>query len=172
MATKRNRSGKVVTMSYDALNRETNRAVPANAAGNYARTLTSTYDLASRKWDLTADGQTLRNRYDTAGRLYQVQDSLLNALGGTIGNVNYGYDAASNRTSIAFDASQGTWTTTSTYDTGERLSTVVNAGSTLAQYAYDPLSRLTNTTFSDSTSFGYAYEPDADLQTLTHSYTG
>ena len=172
MTTKRNRSGKVVTMSYDALNRETNRAVPANAAGNYARTLTSTFDLAYRKWDLTADGQTLRNRYDGAGRLNQVQDSLLNALGGTIGNVNYGYDVASNRTSVAYDASQGTWTANSTYDTGERLSTVVNNGSTLAQFAYDPLSRLTSTTFLDSTSVGYAYEPDDDLQTLTHNYTG
>jgi RHS repeat-associated protein len=109
--------------------------------------------------------------YDTAGRLNQVQDSLLNALGGTIGNVGYGYDAASNRTSVAFDASQGTWTTTSTFDTGERLASVVNAGATLAQFGYDPLARLTGTTFLDSSSVGYAYETDDDLQTLTQNFT-
>jgi RHS repeat-associated protein len=172
LTLKTNRSGKTITMVFDALNRETTRTVQANAASNYARTLATNYDLASRKWDVTADGQTLRHRYDTAARLLQVQDSLLNALGGTIGNVDYAYDSASNRTSVNFSASQGTWAATYNYDTAERLATVVNGASTLAQFGYDPLSRMTSTAFLDSTSVGLAYEADDDLQTLTHNFTG
>jgi RHS repeat-associated protein len=172
--TKRNRSGITVTMVYDALNRETSRTVPDNPAytGNYARTLTTNYDLASRKWDVTADGQTLRNRYDSAKRLDRVEDSLLNALGGTIGNVNYTYDAASNRKSVNFAASQGGWSTTFNYDTGERLWQITQGASTIAQFGFDALSRLTSATYVDTTSMTRTYEPDDDLQSLTHTYNG
>jgi hypothetical protein len=115
-------------MLYDALNRETSRSVPDNAGvpGNFARTLSSTYDLASRPWNTTADGQTLRSRYDAAGRLLRVEDSLLNALGGTIGNVEYTYDPASNRKTMLFYTSGTSWTQTYHYDTGERLYQIKN----------------------------------------------
>ena len=172
MTSKRNRSGKTITMLFDALNRETSRTVPANAAGNYARTLTTAYDLASRKWALTADGQTLQQGYDTAARLTSVNDSLLNALGSNVGNVSYAYDAASNRTLVSFTAAAGTWGATYNYDAGERLSSVTNGGSTLAQYAYDPLSRMSTTSYLDSTSVGFAYEADDDVQSITHNFNG
>jgi RHS repeat-associated protein len=174
VTSKRNRSGLTIAMAYDGLNRETSRAVPDNAGvpGNFARTLTSTYDLASKPWDTTADGQTLRSRYDTAGRLQRVEDSLLNALGASLGNVEYTYDAASNRKTMLFYASQGTWTQTYNYDTGERLYQIKNGATTIAQYGYDPLSRLQSVSLVDTTSIGRSYEADDDLATLTHTYTG
>ncbi|MFX8569866.1 hypothetical protein ABTM09_20465, partial [Acinetobacter baumannii] len=85
------------------LNREIERDVPANAKGHFARTLTSTYDLASRKWAQTvvdtetgtSTTQTLQNGYDSAKRLTSVGDSLLNGLGTNIGNLGYAYDSNS-----------------------------------------------------------------------------
>lgn len=170
--SKRNRSGKSLAMAYDVLNRETTRTVPANAAGNYARTLTTTYDLASRKWAATADGQTLQHSYDTAGRLSGITDSLLNTLGSGIGNVSYGYDSASNRASTTFSAAQGSWTTTYVYDAAERLATVKNGTTTFATLGYDPLSRPSTLSYLDTSSVTYTYEPDDDLQSIVHNFTG
>jgi hypothetical protein len=75
----------------------------------------------------------LQQGFDTAGRLTTVNDSLLNALGANIGNVSYGYDAASNRTLVNFTAAAGARGATYNYDAGERLFSVTNGSSTLAQ---------------------------------------
>lgn len=172
---KTNRSGLAIGFSFDALNRETSRSVPDNPGvpGNYARTLTSTYDLASRKYDTTADGQTLQHRYDGTGRLNLIGDTQLNALGASVGNVSYSYDASSNRASVGFTAvTQGTWTAGYDYDAGERLWHITAGASTLATYGYDALSRVTSTGYYDATSVALTYEADDDLATLTHTYSG
>ena len=54
LTAKRNRDGKSLAMVYDTLNRLTERDTPANASGHYQRTLTQTYDLASRPWSQQA----------------------------------------------------------------------------------------------------------------------
>jgi hypothetical protein len=141
--------------------------------GNYERTLTSSYDLASRPYDQGADGQTLRSRYDAAGRLLRVEDTLLNTLGANVGNVEYTYDPASNRQTMLFRTGGGTsWTQTYTYDNGERLFQLKNGTTVLAQYGYDPLARLTSLAYLDTSSAARTYEPDDDLATLTHTYNG
>ncbi len=172
LTSKRNRNGKTISTAYDDLNRETSRTVPANAAGHYARTLTTNYDLASRKWDVTADGQTLKHRYDNAGRLNQVQDSLLNALGSTVGNVTYTYNAAGSRETVTAYSLGSSWAPTYTYDNGERLDTITSGATPLADYAYDPLSRVGTLSYFDGTSTAYTYENDDDLQSLTQTYSG
>ena len=110
-------------MAFDDLNRETTRTVPddPNRPGSYARTLTTNYDLAGRKWDVTADSQTLKHRYDAAGRLDYVDDTWL----GTSNNrVDYGYDAAGNRTMMTWPGGRnrrgGTPTSTTKRPPGRR----------------------------------------------------
>jgi RHS repeat-associated protein len=168
---KRNRSGYSISMAYDALNREYNRAVPANANG-YARTLATTYDRASRKIAITADGQTLTNAYDTAGRASGIADSLLNSLGTGDGNVTYTFDASSNRSSIAFPTTGNAWTGSYNYDAGERLYQLVASGFTLENLQYDNLGRMSQIAFLDGTTATYGYEIDDDLLSLAHVYNG
>lgn len=175
MLSKRNRDGLSITWNatdYDALNRELNRHIPANAAGNFARTLSTSYDLASRKWDVTADGQTLQHRYDTAGRLTSVNDTLLAALGSNIGLVSYAYDAAGNRSSEQVYTAGTSWGPTYNYDDAERLYSVISGGSSIASYILDPLSHRTSATLLDNTTVGYLYWPNGDLRTLTDSWNG
>ncbi len=168
---KRNRSGYTVSMAYDALNREYNRNVPANTNG-YARTLTTTYDLASRKIAITADGQTLMNFYDTAGRTNSISDSLLNSLGANVGNVGYTYDASGNRSTLAFTSAGSNWTGGYSYDAGERLYQLTAGPTTLSTFQYDNLGRASQIAYLDGTTVAIGYEIDDDLQTLTHAYNG
>ncbi|MDO9453783.1 MAG: hypothetical protein Q7J29_13100 [Stagnimonas sp.] len=173
VTAKRNRSGQTIGFAFDALNRETARTVPATADG-FARTLTTSYDLASRKWDITADGQSLRNRYDTAGRPNFVGDSLLNSLGssGTAGNISYTYDGSSNRSGFTVFANDSTWTPSYVYDDASRLQQVHSAGTNLALYSLNPLSQRKSTTLLDGSSIAYDYFPNSDLKTLTHTWSG
>lgn len=164
LTSKRNRTGKSITFAYDALNRETTRTVPANAAGLYARTLTTNYDLASRKWDLTAESQTLKHRYDTAGRLDTVEDALI-----TVGKLDYEYDKAGNRTQLKVLSSPA-YVLDYAYDALNRMDTVKESGaaSFLADYTYDTLSRRDFATWGNGTTADPGYEEDDDLASLRH----
>ena len=168
VTSKRNRSGQSLTFVFDALNRETTRNVPANTLGHFARTLTTGYDLASRKWDVTVvesplTNQTLSHRYDAAGRVDYVDDSFL---GGT-NRLDYGFDAADNRTSVVYP---GGTTVAYTFDSLNRMDTVTEGGLVLADYDWNTLSlrdlvKLNANAFSMDPS----YEPDDDLASLVHS---
>jgi len=166
VTAKRNRSGISLAFVFDDLNRETTRTVPDNpaVAGNLARTLTTSYDLAGRSWDATADSQTLSQRYDAAGRLDYVDDSYL---GASNNRVNPGYDAAGNRTSLVYP---GGTSVAFTFDALNRLDTVTEGGVTLADYDWDTLSRrdlvrLDNNAFSSD----LGYEADDDLSSIVHT---
>lgn len=173
--SRRNRDGVTITYQFDALNRETFRTVPANLAGNFARTLTSTYDLAGRKWDLTADGQTLKHRYDTAGRLDTVDDTLLeslNALDPLLGKLDYDYDKNGNRALLSVTGGASSYAVVDGYDTINRLTTVqekiAGVSTTQATYQYDTLSRRDFVTWGNGVTTDYVYEDDDDLSSLTH----
>src|SRR6185436_15096811 len=122
------------------------------------------YDLASRKYDLTADSQTISHRYDAAGRLDYVTDSTL----GATNMIDYGYDAADNRNLLAWP---GGGSLTYTYDALNRMDTVTDDGAVqLANYDWDPLSRRDIVSYNTSAfSNDLSYEADDDLSTLTHS---
>ncbi|HEY7641619.1 MAG TPA: RHS repeat-associated core domain-containing protein [Steroidobacteraceae bacterium] len=164
VASKKTRSAALISFAFDALNRETTRTVPNNPLGHFARTLTTSYDLASRKWDLTADGQTISHRYDAAGRLDYVTDSLL----GATNTIDYGYDAADNRNLLAWP---GGGSLTYTYDALNRMDTVTdNGGVQLANYDWDPLSRRDLVSYNaGGFSNDISYDADDDLASLTHS---
>jgi YD repeat-containing protein len=163
ITSKRNRSGAVITYVFDDLNRETTHNVPANSLGHFARTLTNTFDLAGRKYDATADGQTISHRYDAAGWVDFVTDSYLAPTGTT----DYGYDAAGNRTTLVYP---GGTTVAYTYDALNRMDTVTEGGVQLADYDWDVLSRRDLTKLNNNAfSMDYAYEDDDDLATLAHT---
>jgi RHS repeat-associated protein len=168
--TKTNRSGNTITYSFDAMNHEYQRQVPANVNGHFSRTLTETYDLLGRKYLATADSQTLTFNFDSAGRLGSVVDSIL-------GTVGYGYDAASNRTQITWpDGYYATYA----YDALNRVCKVKeNAATTcaasdpisslVAQYTWDTLSRRQSLAFGNSVTTGWNYFSDSALSSLTHT---
>jgi len=166
VTAKRNRSGISLAFVFDDLNRETTRTVPDNpaVAGNLARTLTTSYDLAGRSWDATADSQTLSQRYDAAGRLDYVDDSYL---GASNNRVNPGYDAAGNRTSLVYP---GGTSVAFTFDALNRLDTVTEGGVTIADYDWDTLSRRDLVRLDNNgLSADYGYEADDDLSSIVHT---
>jgi len=161
--SKRNRDGKNITMTFDDLNREITRTVPANLLGHFARSLPTSYDLASRKWDATADSQTLSYRYDTAGRLDYVDDSTL----GAANRIDSVYDAAGNRTGLNYP---GGTSVSFSYDALNRLDIVTESGLTLADYDWDTLSRRDLVKFNNSSfSQDFSFSTDDNLSSLSHT---
>ncbi len=161
--SRRNRSSAVITSIFDDINRETTRGVPANSLGHFARTLTNTYDLAGRRYDASADGQSISHRYDAVGRVDTVTDSLLSPTG----TADYGYDAAGNRTTLIYPS--GTQVTFS-YDALNRLNAAMEGGVTLADYDWDVLSRrdLMRRNNSAITS-DFDYKDNDDLEAISHT---
>jgi len=185
-------AGTTITTVFDALNRETSRSVPANALGHFQRSLSTSYDLASRKWNLglsdtetgTTSNQTLYNRYDTAGRLTSVDDSYLTGLfnstctPGTsrcFGSVGATYDAASNLATQTLYGAGGTtsYTETYSYDPLNRFTGLTGEGIPHASYLpYDALGRPTSATWGNTTQTGWAFQDDGDMTGLSHTIAG
>ena len=174
VTSKRNRSGAIVTMLPDTMNRERTHTVPANGAGHFARTVQKTYDLMGHPMTLSATGadtQTLTYGYDTAMRVTSVQDSLL-------GTVSYGNDADGNRTQVTWPGSS--YSVTFAYDALNRLckvkeSTATTCGasdalsSLLAQYTWDTLSRRQALAFGNGVTETLGYNNDSSVNSISHA---
>jgi RHS repeat-associated protein len=112
-----------------------------DAAGTY----TFTYDNMNRLSEADTD-----YKFDTAGTLA----------------VKYGYDAASNRTSMTDPQNLGT---AYTYDVLNRLFTLAFNGQTpVFQFGYDALSRRTSLTRPNLVNTTYAYDPASSLTSVLH----
>ena len=160
LTSKRTRSGAIITSDYDAMNRERTHAVPANAAGHFARTVTSSYDLLGRKKTRSAEGQTLTYTYDNADRTQSVVDSIT-------GTVGYQYDAAGNRTRLSWP--DGGFVGYS-YDALNRTDLIRENDTTLvANYDWDALSRRSLISYGNTASSAFGYAPDGALSSLTHT---
>jgi RHS repeat-associated protein len=96
--------------------------------------------------------------YDGRDRLTQRTDNI----GGVARSINYGYDLASNRTSVT----TASGTTTYTYDERNRLDLVKLNGVLQANYDYDAVSNLTQTTFGNGTRENRSYDTLNRLTTL------
>jgi RHS repeat-associated protein len=135
-------------------------------------------------------GEYINYIYDPAGRMTQVQDfrsgppyplytftyDNMNRLTSATTNygftgfgnmtVNYGYDAASNRTSMTDPQNLPT---AYTYDALNRLSTLAFNGQTPAfGFGYDALSRRTSLTRPNGVNTTYAYDPISRLTSILH----
>jgi RHS repeat-associated protein len=151
---------------YDNLNRETTKVIPGGTGAD----VTYAYDLSGRRLSalFTSGGQGVTYSYDTAGRL-SGETSFGRAL-------SFQYDAASNRTRIAWpDANYVQYT----YDNLNRTDQVRENGATsgaglLADYAYDALSRRTGIVRAGSTGAAtvYGYDNASRLVQLDQDLIG
>lgn len=124
-----------------------------------------TYDLASRLTQVQDPTGTYAFTYDNMNRLTQAGANYSFLSTGNL-TVGYGYDAASNRTSMTDPQNLAT---AYTYDTLNRLSTLAfNGQSPAFGFGYDALSRRTSLTRPNSVDTTYAYDPISRLTSILH----
>jgi RHS repeat-associated protein len=171
--SKQNRSGRAVSIVPDAMNRERTRIVPNNAQGNYARTVSKTYDLVGRLATASvsgADTQSLNYSYDTAGRLQTAADSVL-------GSIGYTYDANSNRTQITWPGSA--YYVSFAFDALNQLCKVKENATTtcaasdpvsslVARYTWDSLARRQSIAFGNGLTTSWTYYNNGGINTINH----
>ncbi|CAN7716344.1 DUF6531 domain-containing protein [Pseudorhodoferax sp. LjRoot39] len=152
----RKRSGTSITLAYDNLNRLLSRTYPTTADN-----VSYSYDLLGRR--LAATGATAADNvsyvYDNAGRMSSTTANTR--------TIAYQYDAAGNRTRMAWPDTA--FFVTTTYDALNRPLVLSEKGTAnLASYAYDDLSRRTVVTLGNGTTTSYGYNTQGDLSSLAH----
>jgi RHS repeat-associated protein len=159
LTRKTDRKNQLITYGYDAQGRVTSKTYPDTTAVNY------TYDLAGRLTQVTDPTGTYALAYDNMNRLTQAGSNYAFL---TVGNlaVQYGYDAASNRTSMIDPQNLST---VYGYDVLNRLSTLAfNGQSPAFGFGYDALSRRTSLTRPNGITTTYAYNPASNLTSVLH----
>ena len=146
-------NGHTTTYTYNSLNRVATSTDPDGHATTY------TYDAAGNLvTSVDPTGRTTAYTYD--------QDKRLTAMGysdGTTPNVTAGYDADGHRTSMT----DGTGTTTFTYDTlGSLVRETTGAGQT-TKYSYDPGGSITSIAYPNGHSIMRAYTSNGQLKSVT-----
>ena len=161
----RKRDGAVLTYTYDALNRVTQKAVPASAT--LAAGYTVNYGYDNRGLQLSAAfaaGGGISNSYDNVGRL----QAAATTLGGVPRTISYTYDADGN----AFQTSTSAgYVLQSVYDGLDRMTALRQAdGTTVATVTYDVAGRRSGTGYGPggTSSAGYGYDGAGRLQAQTH----
>jgi YD repeat-containing protein len=128
LTSKTDRRGIVTSYTYDGLGRLTRTQAGANIPANV---ITQTYTLTGQLRNITSNGITQTNEYDSLGRLIRQEEA-----GGVV--KTYSYDLAGNRLSFTTTINNILQTTTNyTYDELSRLSTVREGNTTIATYTYD-----------------------------------
>jgi RHS repeat-associated protein len=121
------------TFAYDALDREISSTDPADRTTHY------TYDASSRQKTITdAAGRTTTLTYDDAAQLQQIDYS-----DAQTPSVDFDYDSLGRREAM----SDGSGTSTYTYDSLGRLKSRTYGSNRTIAYAYDLANRLTKTTY-------------------------
>jgi RHS repeat-associated protein len=146
--------GNTRTWSYDAA------AEQVSATDPLSRTTTMTYDLGGRltgQEDARGSADALSYSYDGLDRLTQTSATNLPA------PIGQAYDALGERTGL----SDGTGTTSFTYDALGRISQVAAPTTGTVSYGYDANGQRTSLSYPDSTSLGYSYTAAGRLQDVT-----
>ncbi|WP_165234108.1 FG-GAP-like repeat-containing protein [Aquisphaera insulae] len=175
---KTDRNGRIYQYAYDADDRKvTEKWIPVGG-GTATNTVTYTYDAAGRMTQVQDAASKDAFTYDNANRLLTVDDS------GTTGlpqvTLTYGYDAASNRTSLS-DSKGGL--TSYTYDARNEVVTITQSGTSISSkrvdFAYDNARRMTTITrYSDLTgstkvqTSAYGYDAGNRVTTITDTTSG
>ncbi|OAI17792.1 MULTISPECIES: RHS repeat protein [Methylomonas] len=132
----RKRSGQVVNLGYDNLNRLLSRSYPTSADN-----IGFSYDLLGRRTAANKTGWPVSYSWDNAGRLTDT------TAGGK--TLSYQVDAAGNRTRTTWPETTPFYVTT-TYDALNRPTDIFENGTvSLANYHYDDLSRRTTVTLGN-----------------------
>jgi YD repeat-containing protein len=145
-------NGNVTTYGYDALNRVTSKSDPLTNTWSY------TYDLAgNRITAIDAKGQTIQYTYDAAGQLTGIDYP------GTEPDVTFSYDMTGQRVSMT----DGLGTTTWTYDTMNRPTSVTDPLNNMILYDYDAVGNRTELTYPDGKTVTYDYDDVNQLTSVT-----
>ena len=158
MLTKRKRDGKIISMTYDALNRIIKKSPQGQSAVEYR------YNRIGLQIEVKFAGSaaSIRHHYDSAGRLTSTNDR-----GRTL---SYAYDKASNRTMVKWPDQ---FYVTYDYDALNRVTAVKEKGSViLARYDYDTAGRRSSLTLGNGAVTSYDYHDDNALKSLSHNVAG
>lgn len=177
--------GTQLTTTYDADGRLASQCDGKNNCTTYG------YDGQGRATSVTdPKGRATRSSFDAAGRLLSTTDATnltttyaYNADnqvtsktyndGGKTPNVSYGYDGVGRRTSM----SDGTGTTTYSYNSAGEVSQVTNGAGAKVQYGYDSRGAVTSITYPSLNSVVQGYDTAGrlssikDWDNLTTAYT-
>jgi RHS repeat-associated protein len=158
LTSKTDRKSQTIQYVYDALNRLSSKTYPDSTAANYV------YDLVGKVQQVTDPTGTYGFAYDNMGRLIGTTTQYTFLPGHNFQN-GYGYDAASNRTSLtAPDGSTNAYN----YDALNRLTTLTNSLTGQFGFGYDALSRRTQLTRPNGINTNYNYDSVSHLLSVLH----
>ena len=158
LLTKRKRDGKIITMTYDTLNRIIKKMPQGQTAVEYR------YNRIGLQIEVKFAGSaaSIRHHYDSAGRLSSTNDR-----GRTL---SYAYDKASNRTMVKWPDQ---FYVTYDYDAFSRVTAIKEKGSVmLGRYDYDTAGRRSSLTLGNGAVTSYDYHDDNALKSLSHNVAG
>jgi RHS repeat-associated protein len=158
LVSKVDRKNNTTTYFYDALNRMYKKVYQDNSEVNF------TYDNLGRLTDAIDATGTYHLDYDNMGRLTGTTTQYAFLSGQTF-TMGYGYDPASNRTSMT-DPQSGV--TNYVYDTLNRLESLTNPQSQQFTFGYDNLSRRTSLTRPNNVTTSYSYDSLSRLLSVLH----
>jgi RHS repeat-associated protein len=142
---------RVTTLTYDAANDLTTIAYPDH-------TVTQTFDSVGNRLTMTDWIGTHSWVYDDLNRVTSATDGSGNVIG-------YGYDAASNLTTITYPGSK---TVTYAFDDANRIETVTDWGSRVTSYAYDAAGRIGSFTLPNGVVTTYGYDDASRTTSVSH----
>lgn len=146
-------AGQTTSYGYDVSGQLVSTTDPMGRTTNFG------YDSAGHLINKTdPEGRTTYYGYDPAGRLTSVGYS-----DGQTPSVSYTYDGDGHQTSMT----DGTGTTTYSYDTLGRLISQTNGAGQQVSYGYDLDNHETSITYPDGNTITRAYNTDAQLAGIT-----
>jgi RHS repeat-associated protein len=154
--TVKDAAGAITSYGYDAQGRQTSATNPDN------RVTTSGYDPVGHPNTVKDPaGATTTTSYDPAGRATAVTYSD----GATSNVTGIGYDADGRRTTMT----DGTGTSSRSYDTFGELVSAVNGGGATVAYGYDNDGNPTSITYPDGSTVTNGFNISDQLVTVTDS---
>ena len=153
-------AGRVTNYFYDNLNRLTKIEYELGGTGNDVDKPKSTYayDDISRLTSAVNNVGTVAFTYDNRDRLKTETDVFGQVL-------EFGYDAASNRTQLKLN---GSVHTSYAYDDANRLTTLTDEASQNFTFGYDNADRLTSRTMPNGITSTFEYDNMSRLKRLKH----
>ncbi len=158
LTSKTDRNGQTFSYTYDPLNRMTQKAY-----GSYAAAYN--YDSLSRLTQASDPTGTYQFVYDSLGRLTQTITDYAFLTGKTF-TLSYGYDAASNRTSMT-DPDSGV--TTYAYNALNLITSLTDPGRNAFSWTYDAIGRRTKLSRPNSVATSYSYDSLSRLLSISHA---